>query len=77
MTFWKRLIGRDRRLMVTKGSGEDVGLKRWSTGDFRVGRLFCMMLSWSLHDTVHLSKSKTRYSTNIEAQCMYVLKNPF
>lgn len=63
--------------MVTKGSGEDVGLERWSTGDFRVGRLLCMMLPWSLHDTVHLSKSKTRYSTNIEAECMYIFKNPF
>lgn len=56
-----------KRVVVTKGSGGEVGLKRWRTGVFRVVKLFYMILSWWVCETVHLSKSKTLHSTKIEA----------
>ena len=38
-------------------------MSRWSTEDFRTVKLFCMILRWWKHDTIHLSKPIELYNT--------------
>ena len=48
-----------KRSVVARGQG-DTRMNRLSTDDSRTVKLLCMMHSWSIHVTKHLSKPKVR-----------------